>query len=87
MKNESVLTFASPEPNPEPPTPAPSRPTNPPQKIDVFCRGEKIGELESIALDSKNYTLVFTGVLVREITDQNLLIKLLLREGVHLGKP
>ena len=58
-------------------------------EIPLIMKGTKIGLVDAIGLNDVDgfTTIVFRGILLRELQDQETLIKLLQIEGIWLGKP
>ena len=57
--------------------------------IPLMIRGDKVGLVEAIVIntDEEFPKIMFAGTLIKELKNQNALVKLLQAEGIHLGKP
>lgn len=60
-------------------------------EIPLVIKGLKVGVIEAIVMDDKTEDgfpkIMFAGTLIRELKDKEMLVKLLQKEGIHLGKP
>ena len=60
-------------------------------EIPLILKGSKVGIIEAIVMDTEQENgfdkIMFAGVLIRELQDQEMLVALLQKEGIHLGKP
>jgi len=62
-------------------------------EIPLLLRGDKVGVIEKVIVipppDVKNpwFKIAFSGTLIKEMKSVENLIKLLQKEGLHIGKP
>lgn len=60
-------------------------------EIPLVLKGLKVGVIEAIVLDPASVDgfpkIMFAGTLIRELQDSEMLVALLQKEGIHLGKP
>ena len=61
-------------------------------EIPLIIKGTKVGLVEAFVLDEKSDEdgfpkFMIGGTLIRELKEQEKLVKLLQQEGIHFGKP
>lgn len=58
-------------------------------EIPLIIKGSKVGVIEAIIIDDDGDfpKIMFAGTLIKELKDQENFVKLLQKEGIHMGKP
>lgn len=56
-------------------------------EIPLVLKGLKVGVIEAIVLNDEDEfpKIIFSGTLIRELEQPETLVKLLQKEGIHLG--